>query len=128
VAAQAFFVAHGGQGHNVGRLAAVEQVDDGFADGRLLVEVVHVLRERAQVLEGAPQPRGGADDAHVVPHGVADGGPVLRDEGRVLVVDVAGILPLRDGLAELLGEPPLAAQTLHYVLPGALPPEHALKQ
>ena len=102
MAAEALLVAQGGLGDEVGRLTAVEQVHEALGKRRMLVEVVQAARKVAQVGKGAAQAALGADDAHIVPHDVADGGPVLCDEGRVVVLLVAGVLPVRDGAEDVL--------------------------
>lgn len=100
MAPEAAGVAQGALGDAVGRLAAVEKIHDGLGDGRIFVEVVEMAGKGAQVVKGTVQAAGRAADAHIVPHGIADGRPVLRDERRVVVALVAGAFPVGDGVGQ----------------------------
>ncbi len=73
---------------------AVDQVDDRAGDLRLVVEAREALLEVADVGHGAAEALAGPHDPDVVPHRVPDRRPVLLDEGRVLVLRVAGRLPV----------------------------------
>ena len=104
MAPEAAGVAQGALGDAVGRLAAVEKIHDGLGDGRIFVEVVEMAGKGAQVVKGTVQAAGRAADAHIVPHGIADGRPVLRDERRVVVALVAGAFPVGDGVGKALAD------------------------
>ena len=58
------------------------------------VKGMKVAGKIAQVLKSAGKTGGRTGDAHIVPHGVADGGPVLGDQGGVVVVLVALVVPV----------------------------------
>ena len=75
--------------HHDGRLGALEQADDVFGYRGLLVELLDPQVHVPHVFNGAFEPGWCSDDAHIIPHGVLDGHPVLGDERRVLIFHVA---------------------------------------
>ena len=91
-------VAQSGVGGYICRLAPVEEVDEGFAQGGFVVKIVDALIQGSQVFKGALQARGCSGNADVVPHRIPDCRPILGDKGRIFVMDLSRTDPIWNGI------------------------------
>ena len=105
VTAQALLVAQGRLRDEVRRLTAVEELYQTLGDTRMPVEVVQAAGKVAQVGKSAVQTALRTQYAHIVPHDMPDGRPVLCDEGGIIVLVVAGMRPVGDLFIDACIEP-----------------------
>ena len=66
-------------------LTTMKKVHHRFGQGRVLVKIVEVAGQIAQIFKCPAQTAGCSAYAHIVPHGVADRRPVLGDQRRVVM-------------------------------------------
>ena len=99
MASFADFIASGGLGNCLGSLAAVEKFYDLARKGGAAVKVGNPPGEVAQLIKGPLQPCAAAGNAHIIPHSVANVGPILSQQGGVVIVFISGrAFPIGDGI------------------------------